>query len=179
MSRKTPKTLYSYAASCVLLLCAAAAPAADSDAELQEVRERVDEMFDMIDPENVNTSPISGWYTIQKGSIVAYISSDGRYLLQGDLIDLDNQTNLSEVARNDSRRDLMATVADDQTILFSPTEVKYTVSVFTDVDCTYCRRLHTLHPPLGGRSGIRAARQPTGHDLDLLPQRLLLDGSNH
>ena len=37
----------------------------------------------------------------------------------------------------------MATVADDQTILFTPEEVKYSVSVFTDVDCTYCRRLHS------------------------------------
>lgn len=138
----TPKTLVSYAASCALVLCAALALAADSDAELDEVRKKVDEMFDMIDAEDVNTSPIPGWYTIQRGSIVAYISSDGRYLLQGDLIDLDNQTNLSEVSRNDARRDLMATIADEQTILFSPEEVKYTVSVFTDVECTYCRRLH-------------------------------------
>ena len=74
-----------------------------------------------------------------QGSVVAYVSADGRYLLQGDLIDLDNQVNLSEQSRTNARRELMATVADDQTILFSPEDVKYSVTVFTDVDCTYCR----------------------------------------
>ena len=115
---------------------------AQDDAELAQVREKVSTMFDLIDPENVQRSQVDGWYVVQKGSIIAYISGDGRYLLQGDLIDLDNQVNLTEVTRNDARRDLMATIDDEQTILFSPAKVKYRVSVFTDVDCTYCRRLH-------------------------------------
>jgi thiol:disulfide interchange protein DsbC len=116
---------------------------AEDDAQLELVRQKVDEMFDMIAPENVKTSPVDGWYTIQKGSVIAYISSDGRYLLQGDLIDLDNQLNLSEATRTDARRKLMATVTDDEVIAFTPSEVKYSVTVFTDVDCTYCRRLHS------------------------------------
>ncbi|MDJ0812512.1 MAG: thioredoxin fold domain-containing protein [Woeseiaceae bacterium] len=112
------------------------------DAELENVRQKVGEMFDLIDPEDVSASPVEGWYTIHKGSIVVYISADGRYLLQGDLIDLDLQENLSENVRNDSRRDLMAGVSDEQAIVFSPEEVKFSVDIFTDVDCTYCRRLH-------------------------------------
>ena len=117
--------------------------AADGGAELEAVRKTVTETFSMIDPENIDVSPVPGWYTIQQGSIIAYISGDGRYLLQGDLIDLDNQVNLSEVARNDSRRELMSTVSDNETIMFSPEDVKHTVTVFTDIDCTYCRRLHS------------------------------------
>jgi len=116
---------------------------ADEAAELELVREKIGEMFEMIEPEDVSKSPIDGWYTIQKRSIVAYISADGRYLLQGDLIDLDTQVNLSELGRTDARRELMSAVADDHVIKFSPSDVKYSVSVFTDVDCTYCRRLHS------------------------------------
>lgn len=108
-----------------------------------EERERVAELFESIAPENVKSSPIDGWYTIQKGSLVAYISKDGRYLLQGDLIDLDTKVNLSEESRTDARRELMSRVPDNEVILFSPDEVKYSVTVFTDVDCTYCRRLHS------------------------------------
>ena len=111
--------------------------------DLQQVREKVAEMFDSIEPEHVNVSPVDGWYTIQKGSIVAYITKDGSYLLQGDLIDLDNDINLTEASRSESRRDLMASVTSDRAITFSPTETKYSVSVFTDVECTYCRRLHS------------------------------------
>jgi thiol:disulfide interchange protein DsbC len=111
--------------------------------ELQQVRDTVSGMFESIAPENVKLSPVDGWYTIQKGPVVAYISADGRYLLQGDLIDLDNQLNLSEATRTDSRREVMSKITDDQVIKFSPAETKYTVSIFTDVDCTYCRRLHS------------------------------------
>ena len=116
---------------------------ADSAEVPAEERERLAEMFDSIAPEDIKSSPIDGWYTIQKGSLVAYISEDGRYLLQGDLIDLDTKINLSELSRTDSRRDLMSALSDDDVITFSPTEVKYSVAVFTDVDCTYCRRLHS------------------------------------
>ena len=116
--------------------------AADADPQLEEVRAKVSSMFEAIDPEHVNPSPVEGWYIVQKGSIVAYISGDGRYLMQGDLIDLDTQVNLTEQSRNGVRREVVAGLADEEAILFSPAEPKYSVTVFTDIDCTYCRRLH-------------------------------------
>ena len=121
------------------------APAIAAEPELApaEDRERIAELFESIAAEDIYTSPIEGWYTIRKGSVVAYISNDGRYLLQGDIIDLDQQVNLTEQSREFARRDVMSAVADDQVIAFTPEEVKYSVSVFTDTDCTYCRRLHS------------------------------------
>jgi len=131
------------AAPAMVLLVAMGANAADEDPKLEAVRFKVSEMFDAIGPEHVHPSPLDGWYTIQKGSTVAYISDDGRYLLQGDLIDLDNSVNLSEQSRADSRRVLMSSLDDEDTILFTPSETKYSVTIFTDVDCTYCRKLHS------------------------------------
>jgi len=117
---------------------------ADSDSEeLAAVQATVAGLFSEIQPEHVFRSPIDGWYTVRKGAVVAYISADGRYLLQGDLIDLEQQVNLSEHTRNEARIQMMTAVPDGKMIVFSPEEVKYTVSVFTDIDCTYCRRLHS------------------------------------
>jgi thiol:disulfide interchange protein DsbC len=115
----------------------------EADKELEQVRIKVAEMFDMIEPENVQPGPVDGWYLVQKSSVVAYISADGRYLMQGDIIDLDNQVNLSERSRNTARSALMSAVSDDQVIRFSPAKVQYSVAVFTDVECSYCRRLHS------------------------------------
>jgi len=143
MSRLTSNTVIRLTVTAAAIFAFSWAVAAEDDARLDEVRQRVGEMFDMIDPGDVKASPVEGWYTIQKGSVVAYISGDGRYLLQGDMIDLDQQVNLTEVARTDARRDLMAAITDDQFITFSPAEVKYSVSIFTDTECTYCRRLHS------------------------------------
>ncbi len=114
-----------------------------ADEQLDAVREKVSGMFDTIAAEDVDTSGVDGWYKIQKGAIVAYISSDGRYLMQGDMIDLDEQVNLTELARNSARRELMDTLGDGQVIAFRPAEVKHTVTIFTDVECGYCRRLHS------------------------------------
>ena len=111
--------------------------------ELEQVREKVSGLFDEIEPKHVMESPIDGWYTIRKGAIIAYISGDGRYLLQGDLIDLDQKVNLSEASRDLARQEMMSAVPHEHMIIFSPEEVKYSINVFTDVDCTYCRRLHS------------------------------------
>jgi thiol:disulfide interchange protein DsbC len=129
----------------ILLLGFPAAFAAPEDdaAELAKVQERVSNAFDEIEPEHVRKSPVGGWYTIRKGAIIAYISSDGRYLLQGDLIDLDEQVNLSEHDRNEARVEMLAAIPEEDMIVFSPKDPKYSVTVFTDIDCTYCRRLHS------------------------------------
>lgn len=124
----------------------AAIPAAiaedEASEELLQVRARVSEMFAEIEPQHVSESPADGWYMIRKGAIIAYISSDGRYLLQGDLIDLEHQVNLSEASRDEARRGMMSAIPKEHMIIFSPKDVKHSIAVFTDVDCAYCRRLH-------------------------------------
>jgi len=135
--------LVTLTAAAAMLGLGLSAGADDQADQLQHVRDRVAGLFSSIPPDAVVPSPIDGWYMIQKGAIVAYISADGRYLMQGDLIDLDEQTNLTENSRNDSRRAMMASYPEDQMIVFSPEEKRHTVSVFTDIDCTFCRRLHS------------------------------------
>lgn len=125
------------------MLSAMPSLAEDPSAELEQVRAKVAEVFEEIEPGNVHPSPVDGWFTIRKGAIVAYISGDGRYLLQGDLIDLDEEINLSELTRNEARLEMLDELPDDKVIVFSPENPKFSVSVFTDIDCTYCRRFHS------------------------------------
>jgi thiol:disulfide interchange protein DsbC len=125
------------------MLAAIPTPAEDPSGELAQVRAKVAEVFEEIEPDDVHPSPVDGWFTIRKGAIVAYISGDGRYLLQGDLIDLDEEINLSELTRNEARLEMLDELPDDKVIVFSPENPKFSVSVFTDIDCTYCRRFHS------------------------------------
>lgn len=114
-----------------------------TDAEdLAAARENISAKFAEIKPENISASPVDGWYTVRRGAMVAYVTRDGRYLLQGDLIDTDEQVNLSERERDQARIEMMSSVDDEHAIIFSPKNVQHTVSIFTDIDCGYCRRLH-------------------------------------
>lgn len=129
--------------SAALTFLTLSAGAEEVSAELQKVRETVSGLFNGIDEEDIFKSEVDGWYTVRRGAIVAYISADGRYLLQGDLIDLVESVNLSEADRNASRVKMLSKVGEDQLIVFSPEHPTHTISVFTDIDCTYCRRLHS------------------------------------
>jgi thiol:disulfide interchange protein DsbC len=93
--------------------------------------------------EDVRISPVTGVYEITRGSDVSYVSSDGRYAIVGDMIDLDSDANLSENRRRGIRSRMLETVPESEMLIFSPKDPKYTVTVFTDIDCGYCRRLHS------------------------------------
>jgi thiol:disulfide interchange protein DsbC len=102
--------------------------------------------------EKVSTSPIPGIYALElPGGTVFYGTADGRYLFAGDLYELadDDLVNLAEAGRTEKRRDLMAGVSKGDMVIFPAVgETKGVVSVFTDVDCGYCRKLHQEVPKL-------------------------------
>jgi len=52
---------------------------------LQEMRVKINKIFQDLEEDDINLSPVEGWYTLKKGMVIAYISEDGRYLFQGNL----------------------------------------------------------------------------------------------
>ncbi|MEO0996927.1 MAG: disulfide isomerase DsbC N-terminal domain-containing protein, partial [Pseudomonadota bacterium] len=114
-----------------LMLSLAVGATAD---ELDDVRAKVTERFPQIRPENINAGPVDGLLEIRQGTIIAYLTTDGRYLFQGDLIDLDSDVNLTEQAQSAGRKAMMSAVPPVNQVVFGPSEPKYSVAVFTDVD---------------------------------------------
>ena len=95
-------------------------------------------------PDSIAETPVPGLYEIVLGSQVLYLSEDGRYAMQGDVIDLDAGNNLTENRRNDLRSAALKKVSEKDMIIFPANgDAKYQVSVFTDIDCGYCRKLHS------------------------------------
>jgi thiol:disulfide interchange protein DsbC len=94
-------------------------------------------------PEDLHTTPIAGIYELIRGTEIAYVTSDGKYAISGDLIDLAKNDNLTEARRRDARARLIGAIPESDMLVFGPREPKYTVTVFTDVDCAYCRQLHS------------------------------------
>lgn len=95
-----------------------------------------------IEPDSIETAPIAGLYEVVVGTHVIYVSADGRYMLQGELIDVKNRKSLTEPRRREAIRVLLDSVSEDDMIIFKPEKVKHVVTVFTDIDCGYCRKLH-------------------------------------
>jgi thiol:disulfide interchange protein DsbC len=93
--------------------------------------------------DSIKPSPLPGLREVAIGGRVVYGTPDGKYLLQGSLIELASRDNLTAVSEGVLRRAVLDAVPRERRIIFSPANPKYRVTVFTDIDCTYCRKLHT------------------------------------
>lgn len=90
---------------------------------------------------DIKPSPILGLKELITDKGVMYASDSGQYLLQGTLIDIENRENLTEKALNGVRKEGVAKYADSMIIYKAPEE-KHQITVFTDITCGYCRKLH-------------------------------------
>ena len=87
-------------------------------------------MFPPTLPSDVFDSPLEGFYEVALDTSVAYVSKDGKYIIQGDLYSIDNQENLTDRRRGGIRVNMLNTVDRSKTIIFSPEESVGTVSVY-------------------------------------------------
>jgi len=104
--------------------------------------------------EDLKPSPIPGIYEFTQDADVSYLTADGKYFLDGNLYDMQSRENLTEQLRTHARLAMIAAVPESEMLIFSPPNPKYTITVFTDVDCQYCRKLHSEMAELN-RLGVR------------------------
>jgi thiol:disulfide interchange protein DsbC len=96
--------------------------------------------------EDLRATPVPGIYELTHGSDVTYVSADGKYAFAGDMYRVTEKgefPNLTEVRRRELRLQLLGDVPESQMIVFGPANAKHTITVFTDFDCPWCRRLHS------------------------------------
>tara|TARA_R110000751_G_scaffold172015_1_gene278474 strand:- start:69 stop:791 length:723 start_codon:yes stop_codon:yes gene_type:complete len=94
----------------------------------------------------VAETPIDGLYQVQlETGRVLYATADGKYFMQGALIEVNDgqPLNLTKVAEARGVGQVLEKVAAKDMVVFAPEEPKTHVTVFTDVDCGYCRKLHS------------------------------------
>lgn len=90
----------------------------------------------------IQTSPIPGYSEVAMGSRIIYVSNDGGRLIQGALYDIAARVNLTGASEAVLRQALLDEVGSEGRIIFAATKPKHRITVFTDIDCGYCRRLH-------------------------------------
>ncbi len=126
-------------AAFALLVISAAIPAEEVPPNLLTL---LSARFPGLVPDKISLTPIEGVYEVAYGPSVVYVSRDGRYMMRGDLFDLEEGSNITKMARSRARRSTIASMDQSSMIVFGPQQSEYTVTVFTDVDCPYCAKLH-------------------------------------
>jgi thiol:disulfide interchange protein DsbC len=93
--------------------------------------------------DELRPTPVPGIYELTRGTDIAYVTADGKYAFSGDLYELSSNSNLTEQHRREARVKRIAAFPENEMLIFGPQSPKYTITVFTDVDCPYCRKLHS------------------------------------
>lgn len=125
----------------LLLTVAISTPALADDGQ-DLAKKAIMEQFPELSGVEISPAPVDGLYEVRLGSQISYVTADGRYLIQGDIIDAEKDLNLTELRRTTVRLDAIEQVGESSMIIFEPDEVKRTITVFTDIDCGYCQKLH-------------------------------------
>jgi thiol:disulfide interchange protein DsbC len=137
-------------ALCALFLTHSVQAKDDSEKLKQLLQQRLSE----ISITELKPSPIPGLYEMVFGSRIAYVSADGQYMLMGELIDLEGRRNLTAMRRGSLVLKSIDALGEANMIVFGPAKPKRTLTVFTDVDCPYCARLHKEVPKLN-QAGVK------------------------
>ncbi len=103
------------------------------------------------DIHSIKPTPIAGLYQVLIGSEVIYMTRDGRYVVKGEILDINERRNLTEDVRANSRVELIAGINKNEYIEFTGKNAHDAIYVFTDIDCGYCRKLHRDVPELNAR----------------------------
>ena len=118
---------------------------AETDA-VDKLRQALAKSMPLVKPDKISKSPIDGLYEVVVGSQVVYMSVDAEYMIEGDLYNLVTKENISENAKSVIRLAAINKLGVDKMLVYKPENVKSTITVVTDIDCPYCRRLHNEIP---------------------------------
>jgi len=120
----------------------------------------------MVEIVNVTETPFPGLIEVELSTGERlFTDTKGEYLVTGDLFKAQSNglINLSAIERQKNIAQWIAEVPESEMVIFEPEQTKGTITVFTDVDCAYCRRLHgDLETNLANGIRVRYVAYPRG-----------------
>lgn len=132
------KHFYRYA-----LVAASLFAISHAHADEEAVKQALTKAMPAVKIDSIKPSEVQGLQEVVIEGSIFYVSDDGKYLLQGHVIDIEAKKDITEEKLATSRIKALKDMGEDKMIVFKPEQSKYKVSVFTDIDCGYCRKLHS------------------------------------
>ena len=109
----------------------------------QTIRDTLEKAVPGIKISQVKPAPIKGLYEVMVGTDLMYVTGDGHYFINGHIVDLKTREDLTEPRLAETRQHLIDEIGENQMVIFGPADAKHTITVFTDIECGYCRKLHS------------------------------------
>jgi thiol:disulfide interchange protein DsbC len=121
---------------------------ADVAGDIQKVRVELTKMIPQASEAKISAAPMPGVYQVDLQGTFAYAYVSGDYILLGDLYNTQDKVNLGDQASAARMASLIDAVPVSKMIVYGPKDAERHITVFTDIDCGYCRKLHLEVPEL-------------------------------
>ncbi|MDH5516771.1 MAG: DsbC family protein [Gammaproteobacteria bacterium] len=125
--------------SVLMLFSVAIQAAEDQHAALKKM---ISKTFPGVEVSAFKESVIPNVLEFNMGAQVLYVTKDGRHLFQGNIYDLVSQKNITEESEKMARKATLDEFGEKNTLVYKAKKQKHFITVFTDIDCPYCRKLH-------------------------------------
>ena len=129
-----------------------------SDEVEKQIRLQLGAALPALDITTIAKTPVDGLFEVSSNNDQPLlVSASGKYIVAGEIYQLEGHkiTNISEQKREVQRAALLAAVPENEKMSFIPEgDTKAKITVFTDIDCGYCRKLHKEIPELNAL-GVR------------------------
>lgn len=109
----------------------------------EEITQKVTELFPRLGSITVDESPVAGVFQFWTGATLNHVRFQDGHLLLGELYDTKRKISLSSEAKNGKVKEIVESIDESEMITYSAKQEKRVISVFTDVDCHFCRKLHS------------------------------------
>lgn len=126
----------------LLVLGLSCAAGATGTAPNEALLAKLNTLVPGVRPDSIKPTPVAGVYEVAYGTEVVYFTADGRYMFNGSLFDMNTRQDLTDQTRNGARKKALDRLDEQTMVVYAPEDPKHTITVFTDVDCPYCRKLH-------------------------------------
>lgn len=110
--------------------------------DVSDIQTKLEAIMPGITIDSVSELNNTGLYEAVINGEIVYFTNDLRYVIQGDVVSLETRQNITENKRVSLRKKALADVSEDDMIVYEPKKTEHSITVFTDIDCGYCRKLH-------------------------------------
>ena len=126
-----------------LALALTAGPSFGGEGDAEKLRAALGEKMPKLEITEIAETPVPGVLELLSGGEIYYLTPDARYMIDGNLLDLESEVNLTARRKGKAHMSLINAVSEDKMIIFpAKSEPKRVMTVFTDTTCPYCSKLH-------------------------------------
>jgi len=125
------------------------APVLASEGAVEAIFNALKDRVEALEKDQIEPSEVEGLYTVTIGFDIYYVSSNGKFLFSGDVIELATGNKIGGTGLAAKRQRMISAVSEKDMVVYPATTAKKTaISIFTDPTCPYCRKLHEQIPTL-------------------------------